>query len=181
MLTPDLRRAAQAIKCLALDIDGVLTDGSVFFDAQGECFKVFNSLDGHGIRLLMEHGIQVAVISGRNSPIIQKRLKEFGVKHFYLGRLDKINACQELMQALNIPSHEIAYIGDDLPDLPVIEQVGLGVAVQNAHPYVKSKARWVTQATGGQGAVREVCDWILSAQGMLEKLYTELHSLKLKG
>lgn len=170
-----LKAAALQIKCLVLDIDGVLTDGTVFFDHTGECIKAFNSLDGHGLRLLMEHGIQVAVISGRNSPIVQKRLGEFGVTHFYLGRLDKVNACKELLTALKVTPKELAYIGDDLPDLPLIEQVGLGVAIANAHPYVKSKAKWTTTAIGGQGGVREVCDWILSAQGILDTLYTQLH------
>ncbi|MES2211740.1 MAG: HAD-IIIA family hydrolase, partial [Pseudomonadota bacterium] len=118
-----LKTAAGKIKCLTLDIDGVLTDGTVFFDETGECLKAFNSLDGHGIRLLMEHGIQIAIISGRNSPIIHKRLSEFGVKHFYLGRLDKVNACRDLLTTLNITPEQMAYIGDDLPDLPLIEQV----------------------------------------------------------
>jgi 3-deoxy-D-manno-octulosonate 8-phosphate phosphatase (KDO 8-P phosphatase) len=178
-MNPDLKIAAQKIKCLALDIDGVLTDGTVFFDEGGECIKAFNSLDGHGIRLLMDHGIEIAIISGRNSPIIEKRLREFKVHRFYLGRLDKVNACQDLLLKLNMKPEQLAYIGDDLPDLPLIEQVGLGVAISNAHPYVKSKAKWVTTFSGGQGGVREVCDWILSAQDLLLPLYQSIHQTKL--
>ena len=159
---------ARLVRLLIVDIDGVLTDGGLQFDNRGEEYKTFNSLDGHGIRMLLESGIEVAVITGRQSKIVNHRMGDLGVKHIYQGHRDKRPAFDRLLQDTNSDAAEIAYIGDDLPDLPIMQRVGFAIAVQNAHGFVKQHCDWVTSASGGHGAVREVTDFILHAQGLLE-------------
>jgi len=159
---------ARLVRLLIVDIDGVLTDGGLQFDNRGEEYKTFNSLDGHGIRMLLESGIEVAVITGRQSEIVNHRMGDLGVKHIYQGQRDKGSAFDKLLQDTGSDAAEIAYIGDDLPDLPIMQRVGFAIAVQNAHGFVKQHCDWVTTDSGGHGAVREVTDFILHAQGLLE-------------
>lgn len=159
---------ARQVRLLIVDIDGVLTDGGLTFDNRGEEYKTFNSLDGHGIRMLLDCGIEVAVITGRNSDIVNHRMGELGVKHIYQGHRDKLMAFEKLLQATGFEPAQVAYVGDDLPDLPIMQRVGLAIAVNNAHNFVKQHCDWVTEATGGNGAVREVCDFILEAQSLLD-------------
>ncbi|MFT5218654.1 MAG: 3-deoxy-D-manno-octulosonate 8-phosphate phosphatase (KDO 8-P phosphatase) [Planctomycetota bacterium] len=158
---------ARRVELLILDIDGVLTDGGLQFDNQGEEYKTFNSLDGHGIRMLLDSDIEVAVITGRQSGIVKHRMGDLGVKHLFQGFRDKQIAFTQLLTDTGIEPANIAYIGDDLPDLPVMTRVGFAVAVQNAHAFVKQHCDWVTTASGGKGAVREVSDFILQAKNLL--------------
>lgn len=159
---------ASLIRLLIVDIDGVLTDGGLHFDNRGEEYKTFNSLDGHGIRMLLECAIDVAVITGRQSKIVNHRMGDLGVRHIYQGNRDKLPAFERLLQDTGIEAAQTAYIGDDLPDLPIMQRVGFAVAVQNAHGFVKQHCDLVTTASGGHGAVREVTDFILHAQGLLD-------------
>lgn len=161
---------ARLIRLLIVDIDGVLTDGGLQFDNRGEEYKTFNSLDGHGIRMLLESAIEVAVITGRKSKIVNHRMGDLGVKRIYQGYRDKRPAFDKLLQDSGNEAEQIAYIGDDLPDLPIMQRVGFAVAVQNAHGFVKQHCDLITTASGGHGAVREVTDFILRAQGLLENL-----------
>ncbi len=166
-MTGSVNDIAKQIRLLILDIDGVMTDGGLQFDNQGEEYKTFNSLDGHGIRMLLECGIEVAVITGRSSKIVNHRMNELGVTHIYQGHRDKLLAYEKLLQNTSLKPGQTAYVGDDLPDLPIMRRVGLAIAVQNAHIFVKRHCDWVTTACGGNGAVREVTDFILNAQSLL--------------
>ncbi len=150
---------ARDIDLLVLDVDGVMTDGRLHYDAQGGEAKVFHVRDGLGIKQAMGCGIGLGVISGRQSQALRVRLAELGVKHVILGREDKLLALRELMEQLGITSvAKVAYVGDDLPDLPAIKAAGLGLTVADAHPDVLSAAQACTARRGGAGAVREICD-----------------------
>ena len=164
---------ARQIRLLILDVDGVLTDGGLHFDNRGEEYKTFNSLDGHGIRMLLESGIEVAVITGRQSEIVRHRMNELGVRFVYQGNRDKLAAFASLLQETGLESKQVAYVGDDLPDLPIMQRVGFSIAVQNAHAFVRQHSDWVTSCSGGRGAVREVTDYILQSQSLLEKRQNE--------
>lgn len=163
----DLVDKARHIQLVILDVDGVMTDGGLQFDAQGREYKTFNSLDGQGMRMLLECGIQIAVITGRKSKLVNHRMTDLGVKLVFQGYRDKAPAFKELLNKTGLDPSQVAYLGDDLPDLVVMAQVGMGIAVQNAHAFVKQQADWITNASGGKGAVREVTDYILEAQGLL--------------
>ena len=164
----ELLDKAKNIRLLILDVDGVLTNGGLQFNSHGHEYKTFNSLDGHGIRMLIECGIQIAVITGRQSKLVDHRMNELGVKLVFQGYRDKRPALNELMKKTGFDASQIAYIGDDLPDLAVMSQVGLAIAVQNAHAFVKQRCDWVTDASGGAGAVREATDFILQAHNLLD-------------
>ena len=157
---------AKNIKLLVLDVDGVLTTGALWFTARGEEIKVFHIHDGLGIKMLLRHGIEVAIISGRKSGAVSKRMQELGLQYVYQGIDDKLAVLYELSAKLNLEYEEIAYVGDDLVDIPPMTKVGLSVAVNNAVPDVRRQAEWVTEAQGGQGAVREVCELLLKAQNL---------------
>ncbi len=162
----ELLEKAKKISCLICDVDGVLSDGLLYIDNHGNELKSFNTQDGMGLRLLLCSGIEVAVITTSRTAVIDHRMQQLGIKHYFKNQVDKRDAYQQLKQTLNLEDEQFAYIGDDLPDLPLIQQVGLGVAVANAVPLVKKHADWETQAKGGSGGVRELCDLILEAQGM---------------
>lgn len=162
-----INRASQ-IRLLVLDVDGVLSDGKLIFSNSGEELKSFSTLDGQGIKMLQRSGIDVGIITGRRSQIVAKRMEDLGIKRVIQGREDKLTALNELLDDSDIQYHEIAYMGDDLPDLAVIQQVGLGLAPQNGHWSVKAHAHWQTTLKGGEGAVREGCDLILLAQNKLD-------------
>ncbi|GAB2796165.1 HAD family hydrolase [Halomonas shantousis] len=160
-----LLEKARQIRLLALDVDGVMTDGSLHFQADGQEIKSFNILDGQGIKLLLQSGMQVALITGRESPMVSRRADELGIEHVMQRHSDKLSALTELRHKLGLEMPQIAYCGDDLPDLAAICRVGLGISVPNAPHYIRQNAAWVTERHGGQGAVREICDLLLEAQG----------------
>ncbi len=160
-------KKAENIRLLVLDVDGVLTDGSLYFSGSGESLKVFSTLDGQGIKMLRNTGVEIAIISGRKSEPLIRRATDLGIQYMQLGREDKLDALDELLTKLKLERHQVAHLGDDLPDLPVMQNVGLGIAVKNAYALVKHKADWCTETKGGRGAVREVCDLIMEAQGTL--------------
>ncbi|CAB5497934.1 3-deoxy-D-manno-octulosonate 8-phosphate phosphatase (EC [Bathymodiolus thermophilus thioautotrophic gill symbiont] len=164
------------IQLIIFDVDGVLTDGGLYFTEDGAEFKRFNSLDGHGIKMLKDNGVEVAVITARDSKTVAYRMKNLGIAHFYQGQSDKVVAFSDLLQKLNLSADEVAYVGDDVIDLPVMTKVGFAIAVANAHDTVKQYANLITEKSGGHGAVREVCDFILKAQGKFDdamKLYLD--------
>ncbi len=163
-----INRLAQPIKLIIFDIDGVLTNGTLFFDNQGEEYKAFNSKDGHGIRMLQECGLLAAVITGRKSSLVEHRMRDLGVEIIYQGYRDKRPAFAQLLQQTGLKAEQIAYIGDDVVDLPVMVQVGMAIAVADAHEFVLQHADYVTRQGGGQGAAREAIETILQAQGLLQ-------------
>ena len=163
---PKARDAAPlaAIELLVLDVDGVLTDGRLYFSARGEALKVFHVRDGHGIKLVMQSGVAVAAVSGRRSAAVTARMRELGVRHVVQGCRDKVGALAALARKLGIDPLAAACLVDDTPDLPLMAAVGFAAAVADAHPLVKSAAHWISAAPGGTGAVRELCDAILRAR-----------------
>ncbi len=160
----EVRRRAAKIRCLFLDIDGVMTDCKLYLMPDGEELKAVNVRDGLGIKMLMKAGIQVAVISGRPSLAMQKRLSSLGIEHVYLNTEDKVPAYEAVKKALNLDDEECAHMGDDLPDLPLFERVGLALAVADAHACAKQAADWTSVHRGGDGAIREAVDLLLAAQ-----------------
>lgn len=158
------------LKLLVLDVDGVLTDGRLFFDDQGKEYKCFHARDGHGIKLLRQSGVEVAVISGRKSNSVALRMQSLGVELVYQGHENKRQAFAEILQQLQLTADQAAHVGDDVLDLPIMVQVGFAVAVQDANFAVKRHADWCTTTPGGLGAVREVCDLILQVQGNFEAM-----------
>jgi 3-deoxy-D-manno-octulosonate 8-phosphate phosphatase (KDO 8-P phosphatase) len=164
----NITELAKKIKLIVFDVDGVLTDGGLYFTEDGAEFKRFNSLDGHGIKMLKDNDIEVAVITARDSKAVAYRMKNLGIAHFYQGQSDKVVAFSDLLQKLNLSADEVAYVGDDVIDLPVMTKVGFSIAVANAHDMVKQHADLITEKSGGHGAVREVCDFILKAQGKFD-------------
>lgn len=163
---------AQNIKLVIFDIDGVFTDGSLWFDNQGEFCKAFCVYDGLGVKLLHRAGIQTAVITARNLQAVEKRIRALGIDHYFFGVEDKRPAYKSLKETLGFNDSQIAYLGDDLPDLALIRQAGLGAVVCNANPFVQEFAKWKSTVAGGQGAVREFCEFILAAQNKLTALQT---------
>ena len=164
----DILEKAKNIRVVIFDVDGVLTDGSLFMGDDGQEYKAFNSRDGHGMKMLQRNGVDIAIITGRTSNVVNHRIADLGIKHVYQGQLDKMVAYTHLIEALDLQSEQIAYVGDDVVDLPVMQQVGLAIAVQDAHPLVKKHAHWQTPSGGGRGAARDVCEMIMEAQGTLE-------------
>lgn len=163
-MSPRKPTALDKIKLLVLDVDGVLTDGRLYFGARGETLKVFNVRDGHGIRLLQGSGVAVAAISGRRSAAVSARMRELGVRDVIQGCPDKVLALQRLARRRGIAPLACACMVDDTVDLPLMSAVGFAAAVADAHPLAQSAAHWVSAAGGGRGAVRELCDAILRAR-----------------
>ncbi len=163
-LPSDVVDRAKAIKLLICDIDGIFSDGSVYMGNNGEELKAFNTKDGFGLKALMNTGCQVAVITGRNSKIVENRMNSLGVKHIYQGMETKLIGFEQLCSDLSVEAHEVAFIGDDFPDVPVMKKVGFAVSVTDGHPFVKEISHYVTQTPGGKGAVRELTDLIIMAQ-----------------
>lgn len=164
----DLLQRTQAIKLAIFDVDGVLTDGKLYFLVDGSEFKTFNTLDGQGIKMLINSGVRTAIISGRKTPVVERRAQNLGIQHLYQGREDKLDVLDELLAELGLSYEQVAYLGDDLPDLPVIRRVGLGMAVASANEFVREHAHGVTRACGGEGAAREFCELIMRGQGTLD-------------
>jgi len=161
---------AKKIKLLILDVDGVLTDGRLFFDTEGNEYKSFHARDGHGIKLLQQTGVDVAVISGRKSSIVSLRMQTLGIDLVYQGHENKRSAFTEIIEKTGVTPEQTAHVGDDLLDLPIMVRVGLAIAVNDANFAVKEYADWCTTLPGGQGAVREVCDFIMQAQGNFDDI-----------
>lgn len=168
---PEPIERARAIRLVIFDVDGVLTDGSLYLSDEGKEYKAFNSRDGHGMVMLRDSGVTLAVITGRRSEVVRIRMESLGIAHVYQGQRDKLPAYQALKEQLALADTEIAYVGDDVMDLPVMRRVGLAIAVGDAHPLVGQHAHWQTRAAGGRGAAREVCEFLLAAQGKLEALW----------
>lgn len=158
---------AQTLQLLICDIDGVFSDGRIYMGNNGEELKAFHTRDGFGVKSLLNAGIEVAVITGRQSNIVAKRMQGLGVQHIYQGQDDKVVAFTMLLDKLGLSAEQVAYIGDDVIDLPVMNRCGLSVAVADAHPLVKRSADFNTSIRGGFGAVRELTDLILFAKGLL--------------
>jgi 3-deoxy-D-manno-octulosonate 8-phosphate phosphatase (KDO 8-P phosphatase) len=158
---------------MIFDVDGILTDGSLHFSADGEALKTFNVLDGQGIRLLQNAGIATAIISARQSPIVARRAADLGITHVRQGIHDKKTAYLQLLNELSIPADECGFIGDDVIDLPVLTRVGFAASVPNGHAEVRQRVHHVTTASGGKGAAREVCDFILRAQNKYDSVLAE--------
>ena len=161
-----LAKAAH-IKLVIFDVDGVLTDGSLYYDAEGRELKVFHSRDGHGMKMLQNTGVEIAIITARISEAVTHRMAGLGIKHVYQGQQDKLLAFKNLLVKLNIDASQVAYVGDDVIDLPVMLRVGLAIAVQDAHALVKHHCHWQTPTMGGRGAARDVCELIMEAQHTL--------------
>ena len=160
-------RLAASVRLLILDVDGVMTDGKLYFSAAGDAMKTFHTQDGQGIKLLRNSGVEVGIITGRQSEIVARRASELGLDYVLQGREDKLQALQELVASTDHSLECTAYVGDDLPDLAAIHAAGFGVAVCNAATIVREHADYVTSASGGNGAVREVCELIMRAQNTL--------------
>jgi len=167
VVAAEILAKAKKIKLLVCDVDGVFSDGRIYLGNEGEELKAFHTKDGFGIKALAASGIDVAIITGRRSQIVMTRMKALNVRHIIQGQEDKLPALKTLAQQQQIELSEIAYIGDDVPDLACIENVGLGIAVHDAHPSVLSGADYTTYTLGGFGAVREICDLIMQCQGTL--------------
>ncbi len=159
---------AKLIRLVAFDVDGVMTDGGLFLSDSGEEFKRFNSLDGHGIKMLRASGVEVAIITGRTSRCVEMRAKNLGIVHVYQGVERKLEAMVDLLGKLSLSRDAAAYMGDDVVDLCVMRHVGLAVAVPESPELVREHAHYVTRRSGGHGAVREACELIMSAQGTLD-------------
>jgi 3-deoxy-D-manno-octulosonate 8-phosphate phosphatase (KDO 8-P phosphatase) len=158
---------ARAVRLAIFDVDGVLTDGTLWIGAHGEAFKAFNILDGHGVKMLQAAGVDTAILSGRDSEAVLRRAAELSIRHVVQGASDKLAAFEELLAQSGYRAQACSFMGDDLPDLPVLQRCGFAVAVANAVDAVKAAAHYVTQASGGRGAVREFSDLVLRAQGQL--------------
>ncbi|MEK0435955.1 MAG: hypothetical protein RL369_2004 [Pseudomonadota bacterium] len=159
---------AQQVKLMIFDVDGVLTDGGLRYGEHGEIIKTFNVLDGHGIKLLQQCGVRVAIISARESNIVTRRAADLGIALVQQGVNDKRAVFEQLLKKTDLVGAQCGYMGDDFVDLPVMTRVGFCASVPNAHPEVRARAHWVANSHGGHGAVREVCDFILRAQGNYE-------------
>jgi 3-deoxy-D-manno-octulosonate 8-phosphate phosphatase (KDO 8-P phosphatase) len=170
---PELLLHAQGIRVVFLDVDGVLTDGGLYFSESGETLKRFNTLDGHGLKLLQRAGITPAVITGRDSQPLRLRLAALGILHAHFGTEDKRPAAEVTLQALGLDWMQAAAMGDDWPDLPVMTRCALACAPVNAQAEVIAAAHYITQRRGGEGAVRELCDLLLVASGRYASLLQE--------
>ena len=160
-----IRRKAQRIKLLLLDVDGVLSDGRIVVDNEGEEMKFFDARDGHGIRLLARAGIEVGLLTGRYSRVVSHRARDLGIRMVYQKVFNKVDVYQKIKRRKRLTDQEVAYVGDDIVDLPVLRRVGLSIAVRDAWEGLKYKVDYVTEQKGGRGAVREVVEMLLHAQG----------------
>lgn len=161
---------ARQIKLMGFDVDGVLTDGTLYFTSQGDEMKAFNSLDGHGLRMLQQAGITVAIISGRSSRALELRAANLGIDHLFMGVEDKRTVMATLLQAHSLGFDAAGYMGDDVVDLPILKACGFSATVADGHAFVREHVDYIAKAGGGRGAVREVCDHILRSQDKLDAM-----------
>ncbi len=164
----DIQQKARAIRLVIFDVDGVLTDGSLFLGDDGQEYKAFNSKDGHGMKMLQAAGMPIAIITGRTSEVVRIRMQSLGIAHVFQGIEDKAGTYEALKQQLGLDDSQIAYVGDDIVDLPVMTRVGLAICVADGHALVRQHAHWTTHHAGGRGAAREVCELLMDAQGTLQ-------------
>ena len=162
------------IKLLLCDVDGVLTDGSIIYNDKGQETKQFNVKDGFGIKLLMSAGIQLGIVTGRRSKALIHRCNDLGIRLIFDGISDKAGILDEIQQRTGISTDNIAFVGDDIPDLALMRRIGVPIAVADAHENVREYAEWVTSAPGGAGAIREVCEAILKSQGSWDKILEQM-------
>jgi 3-deoxy-D-manno-octulosonate 8-phosphate phosphatase (KDO 8-P phosphatase) len=167
----EILEKARRIRLVIFDVDGVLTDGGLFIDCDGREHKVFHSRDGHGMKMLQESGVRIGVISGRNSGSVEHRMSGLGIDLVYQGWQDKLPAFEQLRKELGLDASEIACVGDDVVDLPMLRRCGLAIAVKDAHELVREHADWITPSRGGRGAARDVCELIMQARGALTPLW----------
>lgn len=165
----DLMRKAAAIRMVIFDVDGVLTDGSLFIGDDGQEYKAFSSKDGHGMKMLLSTGVEIAIITGRSSQVVKHRMESLGINHVYQGCAEKLPFFEALLAKTGLSADQVAYVGDDVVDLPVMVRVGLAVAVQDAHYLAKRHAHWITPNPGGRGAARDLCEFIMEAQNTLQE------------
>ena len=165
-----LLKKLKHIQLLLLDVDGVLTDGSIIYNDDGSETKIFNARDGFGLKLVIQAGIKVGIVTGRSSKALHHRCDDLGIRHLFDGLADKAMILEKISVQTGIGPDHAAFVGDDLPDLPIMKRAGLSIAVANAHEIVRKKADWTTQAPGGHGAVREVCEALLTAKGIWEEI-----------
>ena len=166
-----LAARAARVRLVAFDVDGVMTNGQLLLGPAGEELKIFHVRDGHGLVMLRESGLEVAVITGRRSQVVAERMAELGIEHVYQGQRNKVAALADLLARLGVDEADTCYMGDDLPDLPVLRRVGLPATVADGHPQCQAVAAWRASLPGGAGAVRELCEFILAAQGKLAAHY----------
>jgi 3-deoxy-D-manno-octulosonate 8-phosphate phosphatase (KDO 8-P phosphatase) len=166
--TADALERARRVRLMVFDVDGVLTDGRLWYGPQGEALKAFHTLDGHGLKMLQQGGIAAALLSGRDSPAVAQRAAELGIAHVLQGQSDKAAAFAALLARLALAPGQAGCMGDDVPDLPVLERCGFASAPREAHERVRRAAHYVAAAPAGAGAAREVCEYLLRAQGKLE-------------
>jgi len=176
-LSDEIIKKAKNIKFLILDVDGVLTSGGIILDNENNELKIFNVRDGHGLVMLHKSGINLAVITGRHSKALERRMKELGIAEVYQGTREKLKIFNEIVGKYNLKKEEIAAMGDDIIDLSILDRVGLSVCPQDAHEEVKKRVNYVTEQKAGQGAVRELCDIILKAKGLWDKFIDEYKNL----
>jgi 3-deoxy-D-manno-octulosonate 8-phosphate phosphatase (KDO 8-P phosphatase) len=168
-IPPDILARAAKIKLVAFDVDGTLTDGRLLYGEDGHELKAFNVQDGHGLKRLMAHGVDVALVSVRISHVVALRAEELGIDHVYQGQFDKRACLEDLLHGAELSPEQVAFVGDDVTDLAPMRVAGFAVAVANAHPWVIERAHWCSKLEGGRGAARELCDLILLAQGKVEE------------
>jgi len=166
----DILERARPIRLVIFDVDGVLTDGRLYLGDDGQEYKAFFSRDGHGLVLLQQTGVRVGIITGRRSQVVQNRMQSLGIEHVFQGCRDKYPVYERLRDELGLADDAVAYVGDDLVDLPVMRRVGFAVAPRDAHPLVLQQATWRTPSAGGRGAARDVCELIMEAQGTLSRV-----------
>jgi 3-deoxy-D-manno-octulosonate 8-phosphate phosphatase (KDO 8-P phosphatase) len=166
----ELVEMAENIRLIIFDVDGVLTDSGLYFTDDGREFKKFNSKDGLGLSWLAQTDITVAIITGRTSPIVADRMKALKINHVYQGRMNKLETYHNLLEAMQLNHNQVAYVGDDAIDVPIMKECGLPITVADAHNSAKSVAKWITTNKGGYGAGREVCDLLLTAQNKMTKI-----------
>ena len=167
-----IARAAK-VRLFIFDVDGVLTDGSLTYGADGEVTKTFNVHDGLGIKLLQEAGIKTAIISARRTPIVLARAKDLGIEYVHQGGHDKLTPFKAMLEQIGITEEQVAFIGDDVVDLPILSRAGFAVSVPNGRPEVHARAHYITEAAGGRGAVREACEFVLRATGNYERVMAQ--------
>ncbi len=166
--SPTVLERAKAVRLVVFDVDGVMTDGRLYLGSDGQELKVFHARDGQGLVMLRDSNVHIGIISGRSSAAVAERMHALGIEHVYQGVADKLPVFRHILEALGLEATQAAYVGDDLPDVPVLRAAGLAIAVADAHELARQHAHWQTCANGGCGAVREICDLILGVSGKLQ-------------
>lgn len=167
-MTQDAIERARAVKLVIFDVDGIMTDGTLYLADDGQEYKGFNSLDGHGLKMLKSTGVELGIITGRSSQVVVQRARNLGISHLHQGAHDKLEVYRQLLGDLGLAPEQTAFMGDDVVDLPVMRRAGLAITVPAAPDLVKAHSHYVTRREGGRGAVREACEFIMRAQGSFD-------------